>query len=76
MVFRQIYLSLTSILFRRHDEGPIPERDYCQRHLGKVYSLEEVEKMINDMGQPALYYCGGYKAVRQLTDGYKFIYEL
>lgn len=41
-------------------EGPIPERAFCQRHYNKVYSLEEVEKMINDMGQPALYYCGGY----------------
>lgn len=41
-------------------EGPEPERNFCSIHYNKIYKLEEVKEMINDFGQPAFTYCGGY----------------
>lgn len=36
------------------------QRDFCIDHIGKTYTLAEVKGMVNQFGQPALYYCGGY----------------
>lgn len=44
--------------------GPETERSFCKEHLDKVYTLEEVQKMVNDFGQPALIYNGGYGPCR------------
>ena len=41
-------------------EGPASERNFCMSHLGRVYLVSEVEKMVNDFGQPAYSFCGGY----------------
>lgn len=35
-------------------------RPFCVEHIGRVYHIEEVKKMKNMFGQPALYYQGGY----------------
>jgi len=41
--------------------GPLgTERPFCKLHINKVYKFEEVEEMLNNFGQPALIYCGGY----------------
>jgi hypothetical protein len=40
--------------------GPAPERSFCQQHIGKIYTIDEADKIINSFGQPALYYRGGY----------------
>ncbi len=41
--------------------GPLgTERPFCKLHIDRVYRFEEVEEMLNNFGQPALIYCGGY----------------
>ena len=35
-------------------------RAFCRQHVGKIYTIEEVEAMVNQFNQPAAYYCGGY----------------
>lgn len=35
-------------------------RAFCRMHVGKIYTIEEVEAMVNQFNQPAAYYCGGY----------------
>lgn len=35
-------------------------RPFCAAHINKVYTIEEVKKMVNGFGQPALAYAGGY----------------
>lgn len=35
-------------------------RPFCMEHIGRVYHIDEVKKMKNMFGQPALYYQGGY----------------
>ncbi|MCS7054079.1 MAG: hypothetical protein NZM09_10155 [Ignavibacterium sp.] len=35
-------------------------RPFCIDHVGRIYSIEEIKKMVNMFGQPALYYQGGY----------------
>lgn len=35
-------------------------RPFCVDHVGRIYSIDEVKKMTNMFGQPALYYMGGY----------------
>ena len=46
-------------LFLRY-EGPEPQRNFCKQHYNKIYKMEDVENMINDFGQPAFAYAGGY----------------
>jgi hypothetical protein len=41
-------------------EGPPPERDFCRRHYGKVYHISDIKKMVNDFGQSAWIYRGGW----------------
>lgn len=40
--------------------GVPPERHFCQEHLGKEYSYEEIQAMDNGHGLPVLYYAGGW----------------
>lgn len=35
-------------------------RPFCQAHINRIYKLEEVENMVNQFGQPALIYSGGW----------------
>lgn len=35
-------------------------RPFCVDHIGRVYHIDDVKKMKNMFGQPALYYQGGY----------------
>lgn len=48
-----------SVKYLRY-EGPATVRPFCIDHIGKVYSFDEVSKMVNHFGQPAYAYCGGY----------------
>ncbi len=41
-------------------DGPLPEREFCTIHYQKIYTLEEVQAMVNDFGEPAYTFCGGY----------------
>lgn len=40
--------------------GPGASRDFCQHHLRKTYTLEEIKKLNNGQGLPVLYYGGGW----------------
>ena len=40
--------------------GPAPERPWSKAHFEKTYTIAELKNMINDFGQPALYYRGGW----------------
>jgi hypothetical protein len=40
-------------------QGPEPQRHFCVEHYKKVYSIDDVNKMVNDFGEPAAAYCGG-----------------
>lgn len=40
--------------------GPAPDRDFCADHLGRELSLAELQGLLNDFGQPALTYRGGW----------------
>jgi hypothetical protein len=35
-------------------------RPFCEAHVDREYTTEEVDKMVNDFGQPAKYYRGGW----------------
>lgn len=43
-------------------EGPrgALSRDFCRARVGKVYTIDEIEKMDNGQNLPVLYFCGGY----------------
>lgn len=45
--------------------GPPGERDFCENHLGKTYTIAEIKKMDNGQGLPVLYYKGGYNCRHQ-----------
>jgi len=49
------------IEYFRYD-GPVDgkNRVFCSKHVGKVYSINEINKMVNDFGQPVLYFRGGW----------------
>lgn len=53
-------------IFYRY-EGPSPTRSFCKKHYNKIYRLEEIEKLVNDFGQPAYVYCGGYNCKHRWT---------
>lgn len=36
-------------------------RDFCSEHIGKTYTLAEIEKMDNGQGLPVLVYMGGWR---------------
>lgn len=40
--------------------GAIAERKFCQTHLNKVYTLNEINQMDNKQRLPVLFYRGGY----------------
>lgn len=40
--------------------GPPAERGFCRKHLGKVYTLEEIKKLDNGQGLPVFLYRGGF----------------
>lgn len=44
----------------RYDGPAGTTRPWCIEHIDKVYTIDEVRTMVNDFGQPALSYCGGY----------------
>jgi len=40
--------------------GPPADREFCQRLLGKTFTIKEIEQMDHGQGLPVLYYRGGY----------------
>lgn len=40
--------------------GPPASRDFCQHHLRKTYTVEEIKRLNNGQGLPVLYYGGGW----------------
>ncbi len=40
--------------------GPPPQRLFCGQHLGKQYTIPEIELLNNGQGLPVLTSCGGY----------------
>ena len=57
--FKQFESSKSEDLFLRYS-GPISTRPFCESHVNRVYSLEQVKGMTNDFNEPAYVYCGGY----------------
>lgn len=43
-------------------DGPVDEknRSFCAAHVGKVYTIDEIKQMVNDFGQSAWIYRGGW----------------
>lgn len=35
-------------------------RDFCQEHVGNIYTLDEIQEMDNGQGLPVEIYCGGF----------------
>ncbi len=35
-------------------------RPFCEEHINKIYTYEEVVSMVNQFGRPAIIYCGDY----------------
>ena len=40
--------------------GPPPERAFCKKHIGRVYTEAEIQRLSNGQGLPVRYYMGGY----------------
>jgi hypothetical protein len=49
--------------------GPPAERSWCKGHLGKSYTIAEIEKMSNGQGLPVLLYKGGFRCKHDWVDG-------
>lgn len=51
----------------KYSQGPrssmIPPRDFCRRHTGHIYSIDEIDGMNNGQGLPVLFYMGGYNCL-------------
>lgn len=48
-------------------DGPLPERKWCKDHYKHVYTLKEVEEMVNQFGEPAFVYCGGFNCTHRFS---------
>lgn len=49
-------------------DGPLDEvtRPFCEDHVNKVYSLEQLNELDNGQGLPVAIYCGGYNCRHEL----------
>ncbi len=46
--------------YYRYTGAKTNARKFCDKHIGKVYSIDEIKKMDNGQGLPVEYFCGGY----------------
>lgn len=51
--------NLAGVRYMRY-VGPPASRDFCQHHLRKTYTVEEIKRLNNGQGLPVLYYGGGW----------------
>ena len=45
--------------------GPPPERPFCKKHIGRVYTEAEIRRLSNGQGLPVRSYMGGYNCRHQ-----------
>ena len=58
---RETILAREAGASRLRYSGPPPERDFCSRHYGKIYTVEDISTMSNGHGLSVMYYCGGWR---------------
>ena len=59
----------------RYDGNPVPEREFCRKHYGNIYSLEEIDGLDNGQHLSVLGYLGGYNCRHSWTPTTKEGYE-
>lgn len=47
--------------------GPEPERPFCRKHFGRVYTLAELDRLSNGHGLPVRDYLGGWRCRHRLA---------
>jgi hypothetical protein len=48
------------IKYFKYGGNPTPERDFCREHFGKIYHIDEIEKLNNEQIPDVMVNCGGY----------------